>query len=264
MQTIRERTGNQEEFYKTLLDNFTANIRVAIPAIIQSFDAATQTVTAQPSIRERTRDKEGNLKFLELPLLLDVPLVLPKSGNFILTMPVQAGDECLIIFADMCIDSWWQSGEVQNWNDKRRHDLSDAFAILGTWSQPNKIDNFSTASTRLRTLNGLTYVEVTNTDINLKNQSGEVNLKESGEIKAFNDNGSVDLSSSGNITLENSNGSITISSTGAISIGNNNGSIGIDATGNLTINGNSLSESYINSASIVRNTGSTPQSAVFQ
>lgn len=84
-----------------------------------------------------------------LPALLDVPIVLPRAGDYILTLPVQAGDECLVIFADQCIDAWWQNGGVQNPMERRRHDLSDGFAILGTWSQPRRLAKFSTDTMQL-------------------------------------------------------------------------------------------------------------------
>lgn len=65
--------------------------------------------------------------------------MMPRGGGFALTFPVAAGDECLVVFADACIDSWWQSGGVQNQAEKRRHDLSDGIVIPGLWSQPNKL-----------------------------------------------------------------------------------------------------------------------------
>lgn len=75
---------------------------------------------------------------MEIPLLVDVPVVMPRAGGYSLVFVPKVGDECLVVFADMCIDAWWQSGGVQPQADKRRHDLSDGFAIMGCWSQVNK------------------------------------------------------------------------------------------------------------------------------
>jgi hypothetical protein len=98
---------------------------------------------------------------------VDVPIVFPSAGGFSLTVPVVPGDECLLIFSDTCIDSWWQSGGVQDPMCLRRHDLSDAFAILGPKSQIKKLTGYSTDSVQLRNEAGDVFVEVTHTNINL-------------------------------------------------------------------------------------------------
>ena len=87
--------------------------------------------------------------FIALPELLDVPVVLPRAGDYVITLPIRPGDECLVVFADQCIDAWWQSGGVQNQMDRRRHDLSDGFAILGVWSQPRRLNNYDSDGLRL-------------------------------------------------------------------------------------------------------------------
>lgn len=165
--TIAERLQDDNNFFNRFGDNLGNNLRVAIPGIIQSFDTETQTVTVQPAIMENIRNNDLSISSMQLPLLLDVPIILPKAGDFILTMPVKQGDECLVIFADMCIDMWWQAGGIQKQAEKRRHDLSDAFVILGTWSQPNRISNYSTDSAQLRTKSGETYIEIKEGQINL-------------------------------------------------------------------------------------------------
>lgn len=146
--TLRERFGSEITTNKMVMDKVSQDIRVAIPGIITAFDIQEQTVTVQPAIMELHREVDGRLVNLKLPELLDVPIVFPRSGGFSLTMPVSAGDECLIIFADMCIDNWWASGGVQSQDELRRHDLSDSFAILGAWSQAHKVKNYSSTKAR--------------------------------------------------------------------------------------------------------------------
>ncbi|WP_284703877.1 Gp138 family membrane-puncturing spike protein, partial [Escherichia coli] len=70
------------------------------------------------------------------------------------TFPVKEGDECLVIFADRCIDFWWQSGGVQEPVDGRMHDLSDAFCIVGPQSQAKKISGISASAVELRSDDG--------------------------------------------------------------------------------------------------------------
>lgn len=151
-------------------------LRVAMPGIIQSFDPAEQTVTVQLAIREQRVDADGNKTWLDIPQLVDVPVVFPRAGGYVLTMPIASGDECLVIFGDACIDAWWQSGGVQNQIDCRRHDLSDGFAIPGPWSQPQGIPNYSTSTAQFRTVDGSAYVELAGSNINIV-ASGAITIK---------------------------------------------------------------------------------------
>ena len=90
-------------------------------------------------------------------------------------MPIKHGDECLVIFGDMCIDSWWELGGVQNQLENRRHDLSDGFAILGVWSQPRVLQNYSTDSCQLRNESGTSCIELKDNEININSQKVNIN-----------------------------------------------------------------------------------------
>lgn len=164
---ISERIGDKEEFYRRMLENFAVNLRVSAPGIIQAFDPTTQTATVQVAIREKVINADLTQQWTDLPLLLDVPIVVPRAGGYAFTLPIQQGDECLIVFADHCIDAWFSSGGVQNQMEKRRHDLSDAFAIIGAWSQPRRLSNYSTTAAQLRTEDGSAYISLSANEIDL-------------------------------------------------------------------------------------------------
>lgn len=166
MITTDERAPSERREQDLKLRQTVNNVRVAMPGIIQSFDATEQTVTVQCAIREKI-NMDGNLSWQEIPLLLDVPIIFPRAGNYILTMPIQAGDECLVVFGDSCMDAWWQSGGVQNQIDCRRHDLSDGYAIVGLYSQPRRITNYSTNTAQLRNISGSAYVELSGNNVNI-------------------------------------------------------------------------------------------------
>lgn len=162
MINIPERLKTRTEVYRQALAQHGCDLRVATPAVVQSFNAEEQTVTVQPALLEVIRlDRRPTP--MPLPLLEDVPIVIPRAGGYALTLPVKPGDECLIIFADMCIDGWWQSGAANGPEPQaevRRHDLSDGFALLGPWSQPRVLPSYSTTSAQLRTEDGLTVIDV--------------------------------------------------------------------------------------------------------
>jgi hypothetical protein len=153
--------------WKKLLEQFDHSLRVACPGIIQSFNASSQTVKVKLALREKVIYDDAPPTWVDIPVLVDVPILIPRAGGFALTLPVSAGDECLVVFGDMCIDAWWQSGGVQNQMDRRRHDLSDGFAVLGIWSQPRVLSDYSVDSAQLRSDDGNVMVEVKSNEINV-------------------------------------------------------------------------------------------------
>lgn len=148
-----------------------SDIQTSCPAIIQSFNPSQQTCTAQPTIQWKVRAENGTYSWITLPVLVDIPVYFPKGGGFTLTFPVTIGDECLLVFANRCIDSWWYNGGIQEQNDIRMHDISDGFAFVGFSSVPNVIAGISTNSCQLRSNDNLTHVELTNGTINIISSS---------------------------------------------------------------------------------------------
>ena len=203
--SIAERLQNPLAQWTEALASFARGLRVALPGIVQSFDAGKQTVTVQPALREVPKIA-GVRTVKDLPLLVDVPVVLPRAGGFALTLPIQAGDECLVVFADMCIDAWYQSGGVQNQVEQRRHTLSDGIAIIGLWSQPRKLANYVTNAAELRSDDGATKVQVVANAVTVTAQTITVNASGTATVQGatVNVTGSsqVNISGGGNTTIE--------------------------------------------------------------
>lgn len=157
---LNSQLGSKEQADAQLAQAIMSAMRVSMPGIIQSFDPDAVTAVVQPAIKGAEQDESGAEVSVNLPLLVDVPVVFPRGGGCTLTFPVKAGDECLVIFADRCIDFWWQSGGIQEPVDERMHDLSDAFCIVGPQSQAKKIGGISTTGAQLRTDDGSAFIEV--------------------------------------------------------------------------------------------------------
>lgn len=155
-----ERLDDPEESLRLALENAQAQIWTALPGVVTGVDLGKQTVSVQPSIQGTISSPSGSSQSVNLPLLVDVPIVWPRAGGFALTFPIAAGDEVLVVFASRCIDSWWQSGGVGAQAEVRMHDLSDGFAVLAPTSQPKKLSNVSSSNVQLRDEAGTTYVEI--------------------------------------------------------------------------------------------------------
>lgn len=156
----RERNTTLSEAILAAFQGLKAEIWNALPGIIQSFDPAKMTAVVQPSIQALWRDPLGNQTWQTMPLCLDVPVMFPGGGGCTMTFPLVEGDECLLIFASRCIDSWWQSGGVGVQAEMRMHDLSDGFCLPGPRSQPRVLSGVSTSALQIRSDDGSAFVEI--------------------------------------------------------------------------------------------------------
>lgn len=129
--------GDEYSDRQAQIDNKLMDVHTALPAIIISFDPEKRTVSAQPAIQRVFSEGEGKAGADNLPPCVDVPVVFPTGGGYEITFPINKGDECLLMFAERCIDSWFETGQPSEPADFRQHDLSDAFAIVGVRSLAN-------------------------------------------------------------------------------------------------------------------------------
>jgi len=213
--STQSQIGGEQQAAQAIADSVSSQIRVAMPGIIQSFDPDAVTCTVQVALRGA-----AGAESVELPPLVDVPVIFPRGGGCTLTFPVKAGDECLLIFADRCIDFWWQAGGVQETVSPRQHDLSDAFAIVGPQSQAHKISGISMSAAQLRTDDGAAFVEVA--------AGHDVTVKTPGKLTA-NAQGGTEITSP-TIVL---NGAVTIN--GPLSQGMGEGGGGATMLGPITV-----------------------------
>ena len=112
------------EVLSALKQEILASLHCALPGIVESYDAETQTASVRPALRSKVGSD-----VIQLPLLKDVPVFMPGSERNNWT--VSAGDSCLLIFSDACIDGWFETGSATLPPSGRQHDLSDAFAFVG-------------------------------------------------------------------------------------------------------------------------------------
>lgn len=164
----RERSGELLAGLLALKEEWAGTLWTSCPGIIQSFDASKRTCVVQPAIKAQVMNPQGETRWELLPLLLDCPVQFPQGGGFVLTFPLAQGDECLVVFADRCIDAWWQNGDVQPQAELRMHDLSDGFVIPGPRSIPKVEGGISTTEVQLRSVDGNRKVRISATEVEMK------------------------------------------------------------------------------------------------
>lgn len=130
-----------------MLSEVVNSIRVSLNCVkigqIVEFNKTNQTAKVQVL---HIQDENYNTRMeeeLEYPLLGDVPVVVMGGGGTYISHPIKAGDQCLLLFCDYMIDNWWVSGEAKPSIVPRKHDLSDAIAIVGLNAIPKAIQNYS-------------------------------------------------------------------------------------------------------------------------
>jgi hypothetical protein len=157
----QERIDSPNDMLLAAFEGLQSGIWTALPGVVQSFDNVAMTCSVQPSIMVKVQDKDYTEKWVNLPVLIHVPVVFPNAGGCHITFPVKAGDEVLVVFASRCIDAWWQSGGVNNQQAEfRMHDLSDGFALPGPRSQPRVIGAVSTTEMQIRSDDGQSIIAI--------------------------------------------------------------------------------------------------------
>ena len=99
---------------------------------------------------------------------VEFPIIRAKVVycNPYITYPLKDGDECVLLFSDREIESWFINGEINPEGYPRMHDKTDAVALFGIRSLPNMI---TIASDCLNMFYGSNYIKVSETDVQATN-----------------------------------------------------------------------------------------------
>lgn len=135
---------------KSLLNLFELTVEEITKALncikigeVQSFDPSKQTVSVK-ILHKKTNETNIDVREIEdYSVLPEVPVVIMGGGTSYISFPIQKGDNCLLLFNDFELDGWWVSGEALPSDFPRRHDLSDAIAIVGLNNLTKLIQNYS-------------------------------------------------------------------------------------------------------------------------
>jgi len=203
---IPQRIGQSTSRFRQIAQIINEGLRVAVPAIVQEFfPGPPATVSVRFAINERVQynlngvDGPINIQATYVPpgggmsgsqltntgVIQDVPVIFPSAGGWNLTMPIQAGDECLLVFSDTELDSWWQNGGLNNKPiTARRHSLSDAIAVFGLRSTPRGLKNYSTESMQIRSDDGKVVIDLATNGITITAPNVTVNATKNISIQA--------------------------------------------------------------------------------
>lgn len=99
-------------------------VHVALPVMVDRFDAANMSVDVQPLIKTQL---DG--EYVDPPLLLDVRIATPCYSTCYIRPWYQRGDYGLVLICDADIDAVLATGAVSEPGTPRLHALEDAFFV---------------------------------------------------------------------------------------------------------------------------------------
>jgi hypothetical protein len=115
-----------------LIDKISMGIQNVIPAIVQSYDKATNRAIVKPAI---TGVASQGQKISKEPYI-DIPVLNLSGGGFIISFPIKQGDTGWLVACDRNISIFKQNLTESAPNDYRKHKFEDGFFI------PDKINTF--------------------------------------------------------------------------------------------------------------------------
>ena len=146
------------ELLKTAFREQMKDVGTSVPGHVVAFDPDTQLAQLQIGIQRTGVDG----KAYNPEVLIECQAQFTGGNAFHVEHQIDAGDECVIIFSQRCIDGWMNTGGIANNPILRFHDINDAYFIPGLRSQPNKITGFDNNGIKIRNKAGDQFIWLKN------------------------------------------------------------------------------------------------------
>lgn len=138
---------------KDVLNSFSldlfANFNCHRIGSIVSFNKDEQTARVQLTDKGVKATYDG-VQYLTMPLLVDCPVYIPFQNGKGVTIPISAGDKCLVLFNDRDIDNWFSGNESTAPASSRMHHLGDGLVLVGFHNNANFIEDFNEEAVEIR------------------------------------------------------------------------------------------------------------------
>ena len=113
------------------LENAFSSVHTSLPATVVSYDEGQHRAKVKPAVRMLM---DNGVK-IELPELLDVPVVFPSAKSFDLEFPLDKDDGVLLIFQEFDISEWKKGNKQPTAATSSKFNLDSAIAIPGMFSK---------------------------------------------------------------------------------------------------------------------------------
>lgn len=120
------------EVVRTGAEGHVSEMYVARPGKVTAYDPITNTAVVKPMVKHALSTADDDERIYEdLPEIPFVPVMFPRFGTFVITMPVPIDSPVLLLFCDVSLAEWRESGDVSEPVDARRHSLGWPVALMG-------------------------------------------------------------------------------------------------------------------------------------
>ncbi len=165
----------------------TKGLWTACPGIVQEYNNTTKRAKVRPALR--LLDTEGNSQ--SRPTVVNVPVVHPSGGGFVVHMPVRRGDAVMMVFSRRGISRFKETfGETDP--DGSFYELKDAMVIPGFGGL--EISPASTDGISMQTESGNSHIVVEQNEVIIEGETTvTVNANEMISLNVDPDTGVLDF-----------------------------------------------------------------------
>ena len=172
-------------------------LRVALPAVIVSFDRTSNRAVVAPAVTSASSNGET----INLPQISNVPVCTAGGGGFAASFPLVQGDTGWLLFCDRDISLFKSSGVISPANTDRLHNLADAVFL------PDVMGRASVSATNAavwQTYDGSVQIALSTSGVSITGDTAiSGNLSVTGSISATGDVSAGGDVTAGGISLKN-------------------------------------------------------------
>lgn len=96
-------------------------------------------------------DKQrADIQIDNYPPISDVPVSFICGANFSIQVPIEQGDDCIVLFCDGDLDNWVNGKGYVPAFSQDRHGLNGAVALVGIKNILTKVENYITSGIRIQ------------------------------------------------------------------------------------------------------------------
>lgn len=180
MTSLTQQSPDLQYLLNQLKESIKSELNCVEIGKINKFYPDDKTADVEICFKQMTNTNE----IKNYPLLIKCPVL----GNKI-TCPVEEGEYCVILFNDRCIDSWYETNNIQVPYNIEKHSISDGLVICGLNNLINKI-NYDNDNINLTYKSNVKIGEdiklQATKQIDLKNEQANINMDETGLIAIKN------------------------------------------------------------------------------
>ncbi len=115
------------------MDQALTEVFVALPGVVDKYNPVTQTADVLPLLKRPYVNQDASEGTDDIPIVPQVPVWFPRGGGFFMSLPLQKGDNVLLVICDQSLENYVAGDGATQVDpvDLRQHDISDAIAIPG-------------------------------------------------------------------------------------------------------------------------------------